>query len=104
MRKNVILMRISTAAVVLAFGVTLSAAAQQAGPRTAEQQFKNIQVMKGVPAAQVVPSMHLIEKALGVDCLFCHEEEDRSTDTKPPKATARKMIQMVMDINKNNFG
>ena len=104
MRKNVISMRISTAAVMLAFGVTLSAAAQQAGPRTAEQQFKNIQVMKGVPANQVVPSMHLIEKALGVDCLFCHEEEDRSTDTKPPKATARKMIQMVMDINKNNFG
>ena len=65
-------------AVVLALGVTLGAAAQggpqQGGPRTAEQQFKNIQVMKGVPAAQVVPSMHLIEKALGVDCLFCHEE------------------------------
>jgi len=104
MRKNLISLRISAAAGVLAFGVTLCAAAQQAAPaRTAEQQYKNIQALKGTPANQVVPAMHLIEKALGVDCEFCHEE-DRAADTKEPKQTARKMIAMVMDINKNNFG
>jgi hypothetical protein len=96
-------MRISAVAAVLAFGVTFCAMAQQGAPvRTAEQQFKNIKVLKGVPANQVVPAMHLIEKALGVDCEFCHVE-DRAADTKEPKETARMMIQMVMEINKNNF-
>ena len=34
-------------------------AAKSAGdvPKTAEQQFKNIQVLKGVPAEQVMPTM-----------------------------------------------
>jgi len=103
MQGNLISTRISAMAVVLACGVTLSAAAQRGGPRTAEQQFKNIQVLKGTPANELVPAMHLIERDLGVDCEFCHVE-DRAADDKAPKATARKMMQMVMDINKNNFG
>lgn len=91
----------SAAAMLLGFG--LCAAAQQAAPaRTAEQQFKNIQVLKGTPANQLVPAMHLIERDLGVDCEFCHVD-DRSSDEKAPKQTARKMMAMVMDINKNSF-
>ena len=50
MRENLISTRTSAMAVVLVLGVTLGVAAQQGGPRTAEQQFKNIRVMKGVPA------------------------------------------------------
>lgn len=80
----------------------------QGGPpnldgKTAEQVYKNIKVLKGVPADQVIESMHLIRGALGVDCEFCHDDPDRATDTKKPKETARDMMRMVMDINKNNF-
>ncbi len=104
MPRNLISTQFCRAAIALAFAITLSAAAQQAAPaRTAEQQFKNIQVLKGVPANQVVPAMHVIEKSLGVDCEFCHVA-DRSKDDKDTKQTARKMIAMVMEINKNSFG
>ncbi|HEY4362716.1 MAG TPA: c-type cytochrome [Bryobacteraceae bacterium] len=46
--------------------------------------------------------MQQFTAALGVMCDFCHEM-DRSVDTKMPKETARMMIKMVGDINKN-FG
>jgi photosynthetic reaction center cytochrome c subunit len=80
----------------------------QGGPptmegKTAEQVYKNIKVLNGVPADQVIESMHLIRGALGVDCEFCHDDPDRAADTKKPKETARDMMRMVMDINKNNF-
>ena len=71
--------------------------------KTAEQVYKNIQVLKGTPADQLVQSMHLLRGALGVDCEFCHDERDRATDTKDAKATARKMMQMMIDLNKSSF-
>src|SRR6516164_9583771 len=43
-------------------------------PKTAEQQFKNIQVLKNIPADQLIPSMQFIAASLGVDCEFCHVE------------------------------
>lgn len=93
--------------VVLAFAATLLAHAQGGPPtlegKTAEQVYKNIKVLNGTPADQLNPAMHLVRAALGVDCEFCHEEADRSADTKKPKDTARKMIQMMMDLNKNSF-
>jgi photosynthetic reaction center cytochrome c subunit len=91
----------------LIFAVALLTRAQGAPPtldgKTAEQVYKNIKVLNGVPADQVIESMHLIRGALGVDCEFCHEDPDRAADTKKPKETARDMMRMVMDINKNNF-
>jgi hypothetical protein len=80
----------------------------QGGPpnmegKTAEQFYKNIKAMNGTPADQLIESMHLIRGALGVDCEFCHDDPDRSTDTKKPKEVARDMIRMMMAINKNNF-
>ena len=91
----------------LILAATLFAHAQ-GGPgnmegKTAEQAYKNIKVLTGTPADQLAPAMHLIRAALGVDCEFCHEEADRSADTKRPKETARKMMQMMMDLNKNSF-
>ena len=73
------------------------------GGKTAEQQFKNIQVLKGVPAAQVIPTMQFISGSLGVECEFCHVEAAFDKDDKKPKLAARKMITMVMAINKDNF-
>ncbi len=71
--------------------------------KTAEQQFKNIQVLKGVPAEQIIPTMQFISASLGVDCNFCHVEKAFEKDDKKPKQTARKMMQMMFAINKDNF-
>ena len=91
----------------LIFASVVIAWAQGAPPnmegKTAEQFYKNIKAMNGTPADQLIESMHLIRGALGVDCEFCHDDPDRSTDTKKPKEVARDMIRMVVAINKNNF-
>ena len=69
----------------------------------AEQRYKNIQVLKGIPADQVIPSMQFIAASLGVECNFCHVEHAFEKDDKQPKLAARKMITMMFDINKENF-
>jgi photosynthetic reaction center cytochrome c subunit len=72
-------------------------------PKTTEQAFKNIQVLKGLPAEQLVPSMQFISASLGVECDYCHVQNAFDKDEKKPKPIARKMIQMVFAINKENF-
>ena len=71
-----------------------------------EQTSKNIQVLKGMPSSQLFPVMNLMRTALGVRCDFCHIAENGKydLDDKPQKQTTRKMIQMMFDINKTNFG
>ena len=80
-------------------------AAKSAGDeqKTAEQQFKNIQVLKGVPAEQVTPTMQFISSSLGVECEFCHVDQQMEKDDKKEKQTARKMISMELAINKASF-
>jgi photosynthetic reaction center cytochrome c subunit len=74
-----------------------------------EQVFKNIQTLKGMPASQLYPTMNFMKASLGVDCQFCHVRSaqgdwDFAADTKPAKNAARKMITMVLDVNKASFG
>jgi len=78
-------------------------AANAAGPKKAEEQFKNIQVLKGIPADQVFPTMQFITASLGVECDFCHVQGAFEKDDKKNKQTARKMMQMMLAINKDNF-
>jgi len=72
-------------------------------PKTAEQQFKNIQVLKNIPADQLIPSMQFIAASLGVDCEFCHVEHQMDKDEKKTKQAARKMISMVLTLNRTSF-
>jgi photosynthetic reaction center cytochrome c subunit len=71
--------------------------------KKAEEQFKNIQVLKGVPAEQIFPTMQFISASLGVECEFCHVHNAFEKDDKKPKQTARKMMDMMFAINKDNF-
>jgi len=107
MRNSRVCLRAIGAAAGLILAATLLAHAQGGPPildgKTAEQVYKNIKVLKGTPAGQLGESMHLIEVATGMDCTVCHVEGAFDKDDKPEKATARKMMQMVMDINKNSF-
>src|SRR5712664_4016386 len=74
-----------------------------AGPKLAEEEYKNIQALKGIPAEQIIPSMQFIAASLGVECEYCHVAHANEKDDKKPKVTARKMINMMMAINKDNF-
>src|SRR5229473_789121 len=80
-----------------------NAPAVPAGPKLAEEEFKNIQALKGIPADQVIPSMQFIAASLGVECEYCHVAHANEKDDKKPKVTARKMINMMIAINKDNF-
>jgi photosynthetic reaction center cytochrome c subunit len=80
-----------------------TAQAAPTGDKKAEEQFKNIQVLKGIPADQIFPTMQFITASLGVECDFCHVQGAFEKDDKKPKATARKMMEMMFAINKDNF-
>ena len=73
------------------------------GPKKAEEQFKNIQVLKGIPEDQLIPAMQFITASLGVECEFCHVQGAFEKDDKKPKQTAREMMEMMFAINKDNF-
>jgi photosynthetic reaction center cytochrome c subunit len=79
------------------------APAAPAGRKLAEEEFKNIRALKGIPADQVIPSMQFIAASLGVECEYCHVAHANEKDDKKPKVTARKMINMMMAINIDNF-
>jgi photosynthetic reaction center cytochrome c subunit len=83
-------------------GVQAQSAAPGA-PENAEQKYKNIQVLKGIPADQLIPSMQFMAASLGVECEFCHVHQDPGSDGKQPKLVARKMMTMMMQINTDNF-
>ena len=80
------------------------AAAPAAAPKTAAQAFKNIQVLKDIPADELFPSMQFITASLGVRCDYCHVEHAFDKDDKRPKRSARKMMLMMFAIDKDNFG
>jgi hypothetical protein len=80
-----------------------AATAPAAEPKTAEQQFKNIQMLKGIPADQVIPAMQFMSASLGVECEFCHVQGAFEKDDKKPKQTARKMMEMMFAINADSF-
>jgi Photosynthetic reaction centre cytochrome C subunit len=89
-------------------GVIRSGRPAQAAPvKKASEQFRNIQVLKDLPADQLYPTMHFMADSLGVQCVDCHVgvpgQVDGEKDDKQMKRTARKMITMTMEINKANF-
>ena len=72
-------------------------------PKTAAQQFKNIQVLKDIPAEQLIPTMQFISASLGVECDFCHVEHQMDKDDKKEKGYAREMMKMQFEIDKGHF-
>lgn len=87
----------------------LGAAGKQQQPppprpgETSARYFKNIRVLKKLPADQLVPTMQHMSRSLGVRCDFCHVVNANHTgyelDIKPAKEMARKMIVMTEGLN-----
>jgi len=101
---------IAVSGLAVAFGFTVrsvdSAPGAQApgsvDEKTAAQVFKNIQMLKEMPASQLNRAMDFMSASLGVACDFCHTSAMES-DEKSTKLTTRKMIAMTADINKQWF-
>ena len=77
--------------------------AAPAGVKTAGQAFKNVLVLKDIPADQLLPAMRYITVALGVRCNYCHNMERPADDAKPQKRRARHMMKMMFAIDNDNF-
>src|SRR5579862_9468785 len=82
-------------------------APSQDKPLMAEQVFKNIRVLKGIPVDDFMETMGIMTSALQFDCSDCHanagtDRVDWAADT-PRKRTARRMVTMVQKINQENF-
>src|SRR5215510_12758981 len=67
--------------------------------QTAEQRFKNIQIFKGLPAAQLDPTMAFISGSLGVRCGYCHVQNRFDKDDKPTKLAALRIMQIAISIH-----
>jgi hypothetical protein len=68
--------------------------------KPAGEVFKNVQILKGIPAARLLRVMELgYSKSLGVNCTHCHVVDQWEKDDKPTKQVAREMIKMVGGIN-----
>jgi hypothetical protein len=92
--------------------VTSARQAQQ-GDKPVEQTRKNIQILKGLPEAQLFPEMNFISASLGVRCDYCHVKQGKDpktgfdnwvweSDDKEEKKTAREMMKMVLALNKGD--
>jgi len=96
-----------TAVALIAAGVAVAQSVPPDKPLMAEQVFKNVRVLKGIPVDDFMETMGLICAALSFDCSDCHtgagtDKVDWAADT-PRKVIARTMVTMVANINKNNF-
>jgi hypothetical protein len=115
------LMLTAAIAVILCggFGMVYKTAAQNrgappaapTGTRKAGEFFKNVttSTLKELSVDDFIAAMGVMAAGLGYDCADCHpgagsDKVDFVIDTLPQKKTARRMVEMVATINRDNFG
>ncbi len=98
-------------AAVFLFSVASGSGQNAAGqkPLLAEDVFKNVQVLRGIPVDEFMGTMGIFSAALGVSCENCHTANDSkwenyAGDNTEMKKTARRMVAMMSTINKSFFG
>ena len=104
------LRRTSLSAATLAFvcvlGIRVSGQAQ--APQMAEAVFKNVTVLKGITVSEFMATMGIFSASLGMSCQDCHAADDSAWENfavdNARKRTARRMITMMAEINKTQFG
>jgi hypothetical protein len=75
----------------------------------AENVFKNVTALRGIPVDEFMGTMGVFSAALGFSCEDCHTASSNdwanyAKDVSPRKTMARQMVRMVAEINKTNFG
>jgi photosynthetic reaction center cytochrome c subunit len=108
-------MKLMSAIVVTVLVCLLAIAAAQAQgesqekPQMAEEVFKNVQLLRGIPVNEFMETMGFFSASLNMNCVDCHVEEAgadwaRYADDTEKKQITRKMILMVRGINSSYFG
>jgi Photosynthetic reaction centre cytochrome C subunit len=72
--------------------------------KPAQEVFKNIQMLRGVPAGRLPLVMNFFSQSLGVKCSHCHVQDQWEKDDVEAKKTARKMLSMVHDVIQQYYG
>src|SRR5215217_6056212 len=75
----------------------------------AEDVFKNVQQLRGIPVSEFWDTMGFISAALGANCVHCHVDSslnslEKFAEDTPRKRRAREMMAMVKAINTTHFG
>lgn len=79
--------------------------------KTGFYKERNLKILPQDISDEMLDSiMQTYNKALGVNCAFCHvpvkgikDSLDYFSDAEPMKENARKMMRMVIDINRTHF-
>src|SRR3989338_8352392 len=92
---------------LLAVGLASGQAAQQR-PQMAGEVFKNVPSLKDIPVDEFMDTMGMFAAATNMNCTDCHTEDsgsnwDNYAKETPLKQTARRMVLMVNNLNRNNF-
>jgi hypothetical protein len=86
-----------------------SAAASQEQTLLAEQYFKNVQLLRGIPVDEFMDTMGMFSAATGMNCVDCHVAESdgnwlQYAEDNDYKRTSRLMIVMMNTLNQSYFG
>jgi hypothetical protein len=110
-RSTRIFIAASATLVACLFSAALAGSQAPPAPRPpmAEEVFKNIQVLKGIPVDQFMGTMGFFASATGLNCTDCHVDESggswaRYADDNALKQQTRRMVVMMNTINRTNFG
>jgi photosynthetic reaction center cytochrome c subunit len=76
---------------------------------SAEQIFKNVQLLKGIPVDEFMRTMGFFSASTGMNCTECHTGESggdwaKYADDTALKRRARAMIAMATALNRTYFG
>ncbi len=97
------------AAAALVSGQAAAAPGQAPNQLLAENVFKNVTVLRGIPVDEFMGTMGVFSAALGFSCEDCHTASSNdwanyAKDVSPRKQMARRMVAMMAAINKEHFG
>ena len=96
-------MRACALAAYVCLVAALSSSRTNDRSKLAEELYKNIQVMKGQPASEVLPEMESITRQIGVDCKYCHVDKQWASENNKMKDSSRMMFRMTSFINHEIF-
>jgi hypothetical protein len=71
--------------------------------KTAGETFKNVKLLKELPASRFLDTMRYFSASLGVNCDHCHVQGHFDSDEKKEKQFARVMITMTHNIDEQTF-
>jgi hypothetical protein len=107
LKRRRVVFGVAVALQVCLLGLVASARQEPAQPM-AEQVFKNVQVLKGMPVDVFMDTMGMFASSLLYDCTGCHTQDilinrDAFATATPRIQRARQMVVMVNALNKMYF-